>query len=112
MKILTKYVVKPYFYNVILRMIFWNMEPVGIIPRVEKKFSILPQSLMGIPMEWYMSVFYRELKKNYRILPLSPTAILTDGAHPKTHACQTAWSVGTVTDRFADGHGKSNALVL
>jgi hypothetical protein len=26
MKILTKYVVKPYFYNVILRMIFWNMK--------------------------------------------------------------------------------------
>jgi hypothetical protein len=26
MKILTKYVVKPYFYNVILKMIFWNMK--------------------------------------------------------------------------------------
>jgi hypothetical protein len=26
MKILTKHVVKPYFYNVILRMIFWNMK--------------------------------------------------------------------------------------
>jgi hypothetical protein len=26
MKILTKYAVKPYFYNVILRMIFWNMK--------------------------------------------------------------------------------------
>jgi hypothetical protein len=26
MKILTKHAVKPYFYNVILRMIFWNMK--------------------------------------------------------------------------------------
>jgi len=26
MKIMTKYVVKPFFYNVILWMIFWNMK--------------------------------------------------------------------------------------
>jgi hypothetical protein len=31
------------------------------------------------------SVFHRELKKIYVIVPLSPT----DYAHPKAHACQT-----------------------
>jgi len=102
MKILTKYAVKPYFYNVILRMIFWNMKylfyncQLLLLCCVCCKFAIqafvqedrqaykieLAKRLTVLPMDrpttWNPSVFYRELQKNYRILPHSPTAILTD----------------------------------
>jgi len=93
MKILTKYAVKPYFYNVILSMIFCNMKYLfynyqllllccacckfamqafvqedrhAIQPALAKKLQVL---LTGIPTDIYPSVFHRELKKNYGILP-------------------------------------------
>ena len=102
MKILTKYAVKPYFYNVILRMIFWNMKylfyncQLLLLCCVCCKFAIqafvqedrqaykieLAKRLTVLPMDrpttWNPSVFYRELQKNYRIFPHSPTAIPTD----------------------------------
>jgi hypothetical protein len=164
MKILTKYAVKPYFYNVILRMIFWNMKylfffncqllllryaccKIAIQDFMQQDRQAYKQELQKY-WQFYQRLYRRHRTyryyteswkkmtafchnhrrvyrwngtcryfteswiKNYGILPLSSTAIPTDDAHPKTHACQTAWSVGTVTDRFADGHGKSNAPVL
>jgi hypothetical protein len=63
--------------------------PVGFLPRVAKTLQPLPQSPMDISMH-------------------SPT----DDAYSKAHECQTAWSVGIVTDRFFDGCVKSNAPVL
>ena len=162
MKILTKYVVKPYFYNVILWMIFWNMKylfynclllllccacckfaiqvfvqrinrqykqnlqnigsftdgflPIGIVLRVAKQlrhYATLSDSYTDgmVPV----GILPRVAKK-LRPLPYSPTYIPThsptDGAHSTAHDCQTAWSVGTFTKRFADGGGKSNARAL
>jgi len=95
MKILTKYVVKPFFYNLILWMIFWNMKyffynclllllccaccklAIQIFveedrqqynQNMQKNYSILPQSPTVIPTECDPSVFHRELQKNYSIL--------------------------------------------
>jgi hypothetical protein len=162
MKILTKYVVKPYFYDVILWMIFWNMKylfynclllllccacckfaiqafvqrinrqykqnlqkidsftdgflPVDIVLRVAKQlrhFATLSDSYTNemVPV----GILLRVVKK-LRPLPHSPTYIPThspiDGAHSNAHDCQTAWSVDTFIERFANGHGKSNARAL
>jgi hypothetical protein len=38
--------------------------PVGILLRVAKKLSFLPQSPTAIPTAYVPSVFYRELEKN------------------------------------------------
>jgi len=90
MKILTKYVVKPYFYDVILWMIFWNIKYflynclLLLLCCACCKFAIqafvqrckrLTVSPTVIPTACYPSVLYRELQKNYGILPHSPTAI-------------------------------------
>ena len=99
MKILTKHVVKPYFYNAI----FWNMKYLfffncqllllccvcckfaiqDFVQEDRKKIhgaavEILTVSPTGTTTAWYPSVFYRELKNIYGIVSQSPTAILTD----------------------------------
>jgi hypothetical protein len=93
MKILTKYVVKPYFYNVILRMLFWNMKYLfyncqllllccacckfaiqafvqedrhTIQTALAKRLTVLPTT---IPTKCYPSIFHRELQNNYGIFP-------------------------------------------
>jgi len=83
MNILTKYVVKPDFYNVILRMIFWNMKylfyncQLLLLCCVCCKFAIqafvqedrhaiqtaLAKRLPQLPTAVYPSVFHRELQK-------------------------------------------------
>ena len=94
-KILTKYVVNPYFYDVILWMIFWNMKYLfynflllllccacckfAIQPFMqEDRQAIQTKLAKDWQMDCYPSLFYRELQKHYGILPQSPTAIPTE----------------------------------
>jgi len=94
-KILTKYVVNPYFYDVILWMIFWNMKYLFynflllLLCCACCKFAIQPfmqedrQAIQTkLAKDWqtdcYPSLFYRELQKHYGIFPQSPTAIPTE----------------------------------
>jgi len=101
MKILIKYAVKLYFYNVILSMIFCNMKYLfyncqllllccacckfamqvfvqedrhAIQPALAKKLQVLPTDI-------YPSVFHRELKNNYGILSQLPTDIYLSVFH-------------------------------
>jgi len=58
MKILTKHVVKPYFYNVILRMIFWNMKYVFF-------FNCELLSLCCVWCKFAIQDFVREDRQQY-----------------------------------------------
>ena len=94
----------------------YGMVPIGILPIVAKQlrnFSTLIDSYTnGLVLVDILLRFAKQL----RPLAQSPTDIPidspTDSAHSKVHACQTAWSVGIVTDEFAEGCNKSNAFVL
>ena len=118
----------------------WN--PSVLNRELKNIYEILPQSSTGTPMEWYPSVFYKELqtitkfyhyhRRLYRrtstrryltesCKKIKAPAIITDGytngftngwSNPEAHACQSAWSVGTFIDGFANGRGKTKALVL
>jgi hypothetical protein len=55
---------------------------------LENNYGLVPQLPMGTPMDWYPSVFYLELEKNYGLVPQLPTGTSTESAHPEAHACQ------------------------
>jgi len=109
----TKHAVKPYFYNVI----FWNMKYLfffncellllccvcfkfaiqDFVQENKQKYmeKILTVSPTTIPTEWYPSVFHREFKKIYGIVPQSPTTISTDW-HPSVFHRELGENYGIV----------------
>jgi AraC-like DNA-binding protein len=74
---------------------------------LKKFYVIVPQSPTDIPTDCNPSVFHRALKKIYGIVPQSPIAspiYITDGLRTSQSARMSeAWSIGTITDGFADG---------
>ena len=102
------------------------MEPIGIIPRFEKKlwnFASITDGLVpfGILQRvakklWNFAILtnnytdrmvpvgiWPRVAKKLQSLSLSLTNIPMVGAHPEAQACQTAWLVSIVTNRFANG---------
>ena len=72
MKILPKHVVKPYFYNVILRMIFWNMKYLFVFNcqcrRIDRNtwrsYKNIDSFTDRLPTNWHLSILNKSCKKN------------------------------------------------
>jgi len=136
MKILTKYALKPYFYNVILRMIFWNMKylfyncQLLLLWCACCKFAIqasvqedrhaiqiaLAKRLLVLWMDLYPLVFHRVAKKLRHFVTITDKytngfAIITD---VYTDTFTDGWRTfqNACLSEVTDEHNKTNAHVF
>jgi len=121
MKILTKYVVKPCFYNVILNMIFWNMKylfyncQLLLLCYAYYKFAIQAfvhedrhaiQPALAKNYQFYRRTYTRQYfiesyKQNYNLLPQLPTVIYPSVFHRELWTKLQLFAI--IIDGYADG---------